>query len=175
LDFDLSPVPYDGTPHPVDVNLNSPYTDQGVTVTVKYNGNVDPPVDAGTYDVTMEVTGATNFRDTTLKLGSFTITKAPPEAATHLDFDLSPVPYDGTPQGIAVPTLNSPYTDTGATVTVKYNGNADLPVDAGTYAVTVDIENSQNFDDATLTLGDFIITPAPLTITPFGNQTKEYG
>jgi hypothetical protein len=175
-DLDFDPLPdatynvtrddsYDGTAHPVVVTPNSPYTDLGVTVTVKYNGSTDVPVDAGEYNVTVHIAGGTNFAAVVLSLDTLTIGKATPKVA-FLDFDLSDIVYRGVPQGIDTPRLADPYTGLGA-VTVKYNGFTRLPNDPGTYTVTVDIAEGANFTGVKdLLLGTFTILapPPPPTI-----------
>jgi hypothetical protein len=112
--------------------------------------------------VTVDIDGSgANFDAATgLAPGTFTITKATP-AAAHLDVDLTGAVYDGRLHAIPAPAVASPYSGMGA-VTVKYNGSATPPTDAGTYTVTVDIDGSgANFAAATgLAPGTFTIAKA---------------
>ncbi|MDR2120752.1 MAG: MBG domain-containing protein, partial [Tannerella sp.] len=74
-------------------------------------------------------------------------------------YDLAAVPYTGKPQGIAPPTLKSPLA--GGDITVKYGGSPTVPVNVGTYAVTVDVENVTDYVDTLgMPLGDFVIRKA---------------
>jgi len=65
--------------------------------------------------------------------------------------------YDGSEQGIGQVTAP---TGAGA-VTVKYDGAAGLPVNAGIYAVTADVAEGDGYDAASgLALGDYTIAQA---------------
>lgn len=72
--------------------------------------------------------------------------------------------YDGQPKQAQV-QANSGITGIGA-ITVKYNGNAAAPTDAGTYAVTFDVAAGTDYAEATgLSAGTFTIAKAIPTIT----------
>lgn len=80
---------------------------------------------------------------------------------------VSPISYDGMTHGIiaqvVVPDGKDAYT---GTLTVKYNGDTALPVDAGTYYITVDCESDGNYASATaLSVGTLVIQPAELTLS----------
>jgi hypothetical protein len=117
-----------------------------------------------------------------------TISKATLTAA-HLDYT-PPVnaTYDGQQHGfVATPTLKTvPINYTGiGTVVVKYestdNGvsyplSATLPVNADEYTVRIDVNEGSNFNAITgLSLGNFTIDRATLTVTPNSGGTKVYG
>jgi len=91
-----------------------------------------------------------------------------------LDYSLANRPYTGVGQSVNV-TLNAAYSGLGA-ITVLYDGLPTLPVDIGTYVVSITALEGANFDAVTtpLVLGSFTIDPAPLTIRPY-NATRPYG
>lgn len=73
-DFSVSPT-YTGSPQAVIVSGKT-----GVgEITIKYNGNPAPPVNAGTYSITIDVAeGEYYFATSGLSLGTYTINKATP-------------------------------------------------------------------------------------------------
>ncbi|MDR1437208.1 MAG: MBG domain-containing protein, partial [Candidatus Symbiothrix sp.] len=100
---------------------------------------------------------------TGLSLGDFIVTRAIPTAG-DLQFTPGSALYDGTSQSVTV-SPKPGITGIG-TFTVKYNGETAAPVAAGTYAITVDVSEGENYVAATgLSLGDFIIEK-PLKIAP---------
>jgi uncharacterized repeat protein (TIGR02543 family) len=109
------------------------------------------------------LTNGTDYLLTGQSIGKATLT------AGHLSYTLpSNVVYDGSPHGMANPTLRSGYADMGS-VTLHYAGvsgtsyakNIAAPVNAGTYAVTMNVAGSGNFEDAyDFKLGEFTISNA---------------
>ena len=91
----------------------------GLNSTVTYNGESTLPVDAGTYDLQVDVS-SDNYSGTAT--GSLTIA---PAAVTFTIGKLSQV-YDGS--GKEVTVVSDPE---GVDATVTYNGGSDLPVGAG--------------------------------------------
>jgi hypothetical protein len=169
---------YDGYAKSAAITANSGKTDG--TITVKYNGSTAAPVNAGTYTVTLDVAAGANYAAATgLSAGSFTIGKAAPAAG---DFTVS-LPtgtvYDGAAKTAAI-TAKTGKTD--GVVTVKYNGNATAPVNAGTYAVTFDVAEDANFlAVADLAAGTFTIAKKAVTVAPksifitTGGTVPEFG
>jgi hypothetical protein len=101
-----------------------------------------------------------------------TVTRKTPTIA-DLTFDLTGKEYNGIPQGIPAPTAAQGVVGLGA-ITVKYDGGDTLPTNAGTYEVTVDIAQGSNYTEATLTLGEFTITPKPISIINATVEPKTY-
>ena len=91
-----------------------------------------------------------------------------------LDYSLANTTYTGAGQSVSV-TLNAAYSGLGA-ITVLYDGSATLPVNAGTYVVSITALEGANFDAVTtpIVLGSITIDPAPLTIRP-DDVTRPYG
>jgi len=108
-----------------------------VTVTPSLSGTA-----AGNYTVPETVTlavGTINKADVTAADLTYTI---PTDAV-----------YSGAAQAL---TVSKKTTGIGA-LTVKYAGNTAAPVNAGTYAVTVEVAASANYNAATLSLGNYSI------------------
>ena len=82
------------------------------------------------------------------------------------------IPYDGLPHPITVTANKS---GLGA-VTVRYNGGTDVPVNAGTYAVTADIAEGAAYDAEVVSLGSYTISRAQIAIDPAGSSvvSKQY-
>ena len=89
---------------------------------------------------------------------------------SDLDYNLTAKTYNGLAQPVTVAAAEG-ISGLGE-ITVKYNGSTDEPKNAGTYAVTVSIAESENYDSADIPLGDYIIDKAELSIT--GIDAKIY-
>ncbi|MDR2765056.1 MAG: MBG domain-containing protein [Tannerella sp.] len=158
LDYDLTGVTYDGTPHAVAVVPKAAFAGELGVITVKYNGSTTPPpTAAGAYNVTADIAAGTNYNAVTgLALGTFDIAKANPTTAL-LDIDLTAVTYDGLPHAVAVAPKAAFAGDLGA-ISVKYNGSTTVPSAAGSYTVTADIAAGTNYSAVNgLLLGVFAI------------------
>ncbi|MDR0567232.1 MAG: leucine-rich repeat protein, partial [Prevotellaceae bacterium] len=75
LSYPLSTsVTYDGLPHAVSVSINETLYEGMGAITVKYNGNISPPVGAGEYDVSVDIADGLNFGSVSgLSLGKLAI------------------------------------------------------------------------------------------------------
>ena len=164
---------YNGSPQGIGqvkvdtANGNNPNFD-GV-ITIYYSGSTTVPTNAGTYNITVNITAGNNYATVTgIPLGTYTIAQ---KSLAAIDL-IYIVPnsfndvYNGLPQGIGLVTANSnvaPNFD--GVITIKYNNSTTLPIDAGTYAVTVDIAAGNNYGIATgISLGNYIIYPATPTV-----------
>ncbi|MDR2814101.1 MAG: leucine-rich repeat protein, partial [Prevotellaceae bacterium] len=105
--------------------------------------------------------------------------------AEHLDYTFAAAPYSGAPQVVAPPTLKSKYGSLGkiGAVTLYYTGvdgtsygkSKSAPTDVGTYAITVDITGSDNFDDVSnLKLANFTIKKKNITVSGGAIEKKTY-
>ena len=72
LKYSLEDVTYDGKTHPVKVNSEKALG----AIKVLYNGKEEMPVNAGTYEVSVEIAESNNYYSGQFDLGSFQITKA---------------------------------------------------------------------------------------------------
>ena len=229
---------FDGKTHAVTVDIKSSFVGFDGVISVKYNGENTMPVNAGIYQVTVDVAEGMNYGQTSgLFLGNLTITPkdltdAMIAVASHLtyngsaqsptftvkdgtltlnerDFEIANElqqinagNYTLTITGIRnyrstatqtftinklVPTVNnltitipdasdyngnpriaSVAAQAGKSglgkVEIKYNGNLDLPQNAGTYNVTTDIDDGTNYEAVnSLALGTIIINPKPIS------------
>ena len=72
LKYNLEDVTYDGKTHPVKVSSEKALG----AIKVLYNGKEEMPVNAGTYEVSVEIAESNNYYSGQFDLGSFQITKA---------------------------------------------------------------------------------------------------
>ena len=126
----------------------------GLNSTVTYNGESTLPVEAGTYDLQVDVS-SDNYSGTAT--GSLTIA---PAAVTFTIGKLSQV-YNGS--GKEVTVVSDPE---GVDATVTYNGGSDLPVGAGSYAVVASPASGNYTGTGT---ADLVIGKATAVIAVSGN------
>ena len=135
--------------------------------TVIYTGNTN----VGT--ATLTVTGKGNYDSATTKQAAFKITKTQPKIGTDYSVTIptADLTYSGTVKEATVEKTN---TNIGS-ITVKYNGSTVKPVNAGTYAVTVDITESANYAAMTaVDCGSFTIATKDITVSGVTLQDKTY-
>lgn len=147
---------YDGTPKPVQVNT----TPQGLAVSITYNGQTNPPAQAGAYVVVATVVDE-NYT------GSATATLIVEPASAQIQLDNLSQTYTGSPEGALASTIPP-----GLSVLVTYelanpgpngffNGTTDLPTEAGTYVVSASIQDPNYAGNAS---AFFVINPAVATV-----------
>jgi hypothetical protein len=112
----------------------------GLPTTVTYNGFSSPPVDSGSYVVICSIASANYWGSTT---NTLLINSA---VATITLGGLSQA-YDGTAKSVTVTTVPS-----NLAVMIGYNGSANAPVNAGSYAVTASPSDTNYIGSATSTL-----------------------
>jgi hypothetical protein len=95
-----------------------------VLIETTFNGSTDAPIETGTYEVTV-LSVDPNYQG--FAIGTLTITGKGTVSIT----DLVQI-FDGSPKPATITTL-----PVGLTATVTYNGSANAPVNAGTYQVSV--------------------------------------
>lgn len=143
-----------------------------------------PAITSGDYDITTGTDKATNVESKTLTIkgtGNFTGTatktwslqKATP---TTSDFTISTdltKDYTGSPITVSAPTSSK----NGIGVrTVKYAGSTTAPTDVGTYTVTFDVAEGQNYTAATgLSIGTLTINKVDYTGTKTASATVRSG
>ncbi len=155
-------------------------TNSTATTTIEYQSGstgwtATAPTDAGRYLV--KVTASTGD----VAYGIYTITKAHPSidfnTATDLTYNSKPQDgYSGTP---TVPTSAESYFTYAGDVAIGYNtpadGNVDeqAPVDAGTYTVTLHVNETANYTAHEISKS-FTIAKKALTIKADSWQTTQY-
>ena len=103
--------------------------------------------DAGDYTITVACTGNYTGSNT----AKWTIDKAEPKLE---NFDVltltSPIPYNGQPVSVTVPTFKNEGGKTGmGNVTVKYNGSTTMPKFVGEYRLTFSVAEGTNYKATT--------------------------
>jgi hypothetical protein len=128
------------------------------------------PVNAGRYVVKVEVAESDEYALTTLELpDTFNILKAEPSISL-LNYSFDSVEYSGKAHTVNVSPKGS-IIGLGD-ITVKYNGSAAAPADAGTYVVSVDIAEGNNYLAASgLALGRLIIYKVLPTAVEFSSAS----
>lgn len=154
---------------------------QGNTVEVKYqNGtdwSTDVPANAGRYLVK-----ATDAISGDVAYGIYTITKAHPSIGiTAAEATYNSMPYTGATPDLTKATENPEhYLTYAGDVAIGYNtpadGNVDeqAPVDAGTYTVTLHVNETENYTAHEISKS-FTIEKKPLTIEAKKVGTWQYG
>ena len=117
---------YDGGVREVSIST----IPEGLPVSVTYDGQSTPPVNAGSYLVEATIDDP-NYEGSASE--TFEVSKA---MADLLLSDLQAT-YDGSPKSATATT-----TPAGLNVTVTYNGSSEAPVNAGTYEVVAMIDDS---------------------------------
>ncbi len=133
---------YDGNPKAVGV-VTVP---AGLAVVITYDGSLEVPVDAGTYEVRVEV-NEEGYEGVAVAM--LTITPSARKIPVDIEITNLEHRYDGNPKSAMV-SLDP----AGVAVSITYNGSPESPVDAGTYEVRVLVtaETHEGFKIATLTI-----------------------
>ncbi|MCG8310806.1 MAG: MBG domain-containing protein, partial [Cytophagales bacterium] len=145
ITFDNLITSYDGSPKRVTATTDP----EGLPVRITYDGSDEPPVNAGSYEVTGTVEDASYQGTTSSQL---IIHKAP---ATVRLGDLEAT-YDGSPKRVTATTDPE-----GLPVRITYDGSDDPPVSAGSYEVTGTVEDANYQGTAR---GQLVIHKAPATV-----------
>jgi YVTN family beta-propeller protein len=137
---------YDGTARMVTADTDP----EGLEVAITYEGNVNAPTNAGSYQVIATVADANYVGSAT---NSLVVSPAP--ALVTLNNLLQT--YDGTARTVAVDTDPE-----GLEVTITYEGNATAPTNAGSYQVIATVTDANYVGSATNTL---VVSPATALVT----------
>ena len=143
------------------------------TITVKYNGSTDAPVNAGAYTVTVDVAEGGNYNAVSgIELGSFTIGQANGAASVSI----ADWVYGDAPNAPVVSSTNG--TD-AVTYLYKVMGADDstyidaVPTLPGDYTVKASFPATTNYKAAEAT-ADFTISKRPVTVKAT-DASKTYG
>ncbi|HVU35449.1 MAG TPA: MBG domain-containing protein [Opitutaceae bacterium] len=127
---------YDGMPHGATVTT----VPAGLSVTLTYDGNAAPPVNAGSHAVVATIADANYFGT-----GSGTLVISPAVATITLAGLVQT--YDGTPRVVTATTVPA-----DLPVVITYDGAAAAPTAPGSYAVVATIHDPNHAGSATGTL-----------------------
>ncbi len=137
---------YDGLPKSVSAATNP----EGLAIDISYDGDSELPVNAGTYLVTATINDP-NYIGTV----STELVITPAEVQIEFDPETLTQIYDNTVKTPGITTIPE-----GLNFTVSYE-NDILPINPGTYAIDVEIEEP-NFSGSSST--SLVILPATVTI-----------
>ena len=118
-------------------------------LTVTYDGEEEAPVNAGKYEVKVDIAAGGNYNAAVFTF-DYTIMKKEPDVADLIFDSFDQVQYgDSVEHFIDVAVKGTGY----GTVTVLYNGEEAPPVELGEYVVAVKISGGDNYTAGTVTLG----------------------
>ncbi len=155
---------YDGTEKDVviaSVTLNGETLTRGVDYTIRSGGKA-----TGVTETTLTIAGDGNYAGTATK--AWSLRKATPTADDFVLDEIDARDYNGRVATLSAPRLKTGKSGAGA-VTVRYGGSAEAPVNAGSFTVTFDLAEGDNFTAATgLAWGTLNIrkTADPFTVSP---------
>jgi len=167
---------YDGNEHPATATLV--VGDGQIVITYKdEEGNVttEAPVEPGTYEVFVEVTGSTKFNDIdNTSYGSFTIDKLDSKIIYE---DLKDVVYDEKPHGADVTLLEG---DGELVViyenTATHERSTEAPTEVGNYDVYVSVsETDHYYGIEEYSIGNFSITSKPTAVEEINAGNMDNG
>ena len=133
---------YDGTPHAASVSLTGAGGAALEPVTVTYDGSPQAPVTPGQYAVVAEFAGNNNYQAVT-KTATLSILRATPTVTVTAGSFV----FDGQPHAATASAIGVGGEALGP-LTLTYNGSTDVPVNAGSYAVTAAFAGNANYTSA---------------------------
>ena len=157
-------VTYTGQPQPALVTVTGVHGETLSPYTVTYNGSSAAPIDAGTYAVHASYAGSANYAPTDAS-NTLVIQRATPTVSASggtYTYDAQTHPATVSATDLAGQPLP---------LTVKYNGAAAAPVDAGSYAVEATFAGSLNYASATATANITINKAVPVVSVTGGTFT----
>ena len=156
---------YDSTAKQATVAVKSGITGMG-SYQVLYNDSETVPVDAGTYQVTLQVAKGTLYTAATFDLGSFTIDKADTSITLPGLTDLTMV--RGTTQSLSPTTdpagLSLEYTSSKPSVAKVSDGGTITAVAEGNAIITVSYAGDNNHEPASATVNVTVTDKNQVTV-----------
>jgi probable HAF family extracellular repeat protein len=153
---------YDGQPHaPTGIATGANGEDLG-PLTFTYNGASEPPVGAGTYSVVASFAGNDRYAPASDETATIVINKATPV----VNVGAAAAIYDGRPHAATGAVTGVGGADLGQPA-FTYDGSADAPVNAGTYAVIASFAGGDNYEPASQT-ASMVIERATPTVSVTG-------
>ena len=173
---------YDGAAHAATVTFDGKLESDELTANLLYNSEATTPVDAGSYAVTVGSYGGAsvgNYEITTAE-GEVTLVISAKELTTE-DLVVMPVDenedgvYDGEAHAIVASVDEGALCRQDDVVTLKvlYGGSETAPVNAGTYTVTFEITDNDNYVLADGTGFELTVKQAKVSLSG-EDKTAEY-
>ena len=162
-------VTYDGDQHPAYCIAEGVHEgDVLAPVTVTYNGSEEVPVHAGAYDVTAVIEATQDYERIEVTVAeAVMIAKAEPS----IQIGQVTTVYDGSAHTAEYSVLDKDGEPMDVKTTVWYGDSTEAPVHAGTYDVTVQTAEIQDYKSVTVVReGAVVITPvetASVRVIPF--------
>ena len=132
--------------------------------TILYNGAAAVPTDAGYYKISIAFARGVNFEASDSAFVEDSAYVISPKLPTASDLNYT-IPenhvFNGQPRGIGAVTLKG---EKGGDLTVLYYGLDSLPVEAGTYEVTVEVEGGENYLYNVVSLGSYTIADSTSSV-----------
>ncbi len=162
------------------VKLVAPLTNNGGAVTAYYvdgtGKKTSAPVNVGVYDVTIDVTAGANMTaGSNLFLGSFTITKGVVDKNCFSYTIPTGHRESDTAAAFGIGTVTWKKGTGYGSFTVLYNGDTTVPKVGGIYTVRVDVTGGPNFDEGTVTLGEYRIARVGDAVADAGREVPSVG
>ena len=153
--LDANSLPYTGSEQTASINS---VTLEGWSDTIVYKIVSGDRATDVTDSITLTISGRDNYTGTAST--TWKITKIDPELA---DFDVTPdlttaLIYDGKEKAVVVTEKTG--TRGMGDVTVKYDGSTEVPINAGSYEVTIDVRDGRNYNGRTIVVGTLTINKA---------------
>ena len=119
----------------------------GGAITIYYDNSTTLPMEIGAYSVTFDVAAVSNWNAASgLSAGTFTIQEPIDPVAADFDISGTTQTYDGNTKSVVI----SPKTGKSeGAITIYYSNSKISPVNAGTYAVTFDVEKAGGYNAVT--------------------------
>ena len=145
---------YDGIKHAATVSFDGKLTDDELTANLLYNGEAEAPVNAGSYTVTVGSYGGAAVANYDITTSEKEVVLVITSKELTIDDDIVYAPVDESEDGIydgeehaitASVNSGSLCGEDIVTLRVLYNGYERAPVNAGTYTVTFEITDNDNY------------------------------
>ncbi|MDR3137995.1 MAG: Ig-like domain-containing protein [Tannerellaceae bacterium] len=166
---DIEPVivPFDGKPQRIRVKLREGLPEGVGDVIVKYDGSETLPSECGKYLVTISVEEGVCY-EAKLNLGLFEFQIVQiDQTSLHkwLNCDLTDREYTGKVQEIGVRWADGmDISKMGKITDTLYNGTSEVPLEVGSYKVSVKVAGAIAHAAGEIELGSFAIRPVDLSI-----------
>lgn len=145
---------YDGKPHEATVSFDGKVGEDELTASLLYNGEAEAPVNAGSYTVTVGSYGGAAVANYDITTSEKEVVLVITSKELTIDDDIVYAPVDESEDGIydgeehaitASVNSGSLCGEDIVTLRVLYNGYERAPVNAGTYTVTFEITDNDNY------------------------------